>query len=201
MYNKISQKITKMLTRLKIVKNDEFEIYKYGFELIFAFSFTILVILSISLLLNMFIETILYLSGFFVVRIICGGYHAKHHYSCFLLTISSYILFLIVYCFFEQKIYSNSITIPLTIFSAVQIVLFAPIEHHNNPMTKQRKSKNRLLSIALSIIIFLLSIASLLFESDFLYNLPFCIGIVFAVIAILAAKIEIAILKRKEEQQ
>lgn len=201
MYNIISQKITEKFVRLGIIKNDDYKIYNYGFELILSLVFTIFVILLLSLLTKNFFDTILFLIGFFVVRIICGGYHAKHHYSCFITSISMYIVFLLLLSLINQCSYLNLILTLMSIISIIFILAFAPVEHPHNPMTKYRKTKNRSLSFLLSFIV-IPSLILLGFIKEILfYLLPLILGIFFAAVAILAAKVETKLLKRKEVNQ
>lgn len=201
MYKKISQIITRKFVTLGIISEDDYEIYKYGFELLIALLSTTIVIILISIFINKFVETILYLVGFFSVRVICGGYHAKHHYTCFVTTISSYLLFLLLNICFSSKPFLSLVAGVMTIVSSISIIAFAPVEHPNNPMTKYRKNRNRLLSFILSIIICLVYFIFLFFESTLLYVFSYTIGTFLAALAILAAKIEIVIFKRKEEGQ
>ena len=201
MYKKISQIITQKFVTLGIISEDDYEIYKYGFELLIALLSTTIVIILISIFINKFVETILYLVGFFSVRVICGGYHAKHHYTCFVATISSYLLFLLLNICFSSKPYLSLVTGVMTIVSLILIIAFAPIEHPNNPMTEYRKSRNRLLSFILSIIICLVYFVALFFESTLLYVFSYTTGTFLAALAISAAKIEIVIFKRKEDRQ
>lgn len=201
MYKKISQKISEKFVTLGIISNDDYEIYKYGFELLIALLSTTFIIILTSLFIDKFVETVLYLLGFFSVRAICGGYHAKHHYTCFLTTTFTYFIFLLLNIFFYSKPYFSSVSGFMTIVSAILIIAFAPIEHPNNPMTEHRKNKNRLLSLILSIVICLLHFVSLFLEFALLYVFNYTSGIFLAAIAILAAKIEIVTMKRKEETQ
>lgn len=200
MYSNISKKLTKWLIKINVIDNKNHEVYEYGFNLIISLFFSTLTIITTSFFLNRFTETILYLIGFFSVRSICGGYHAKHHYSCFIITLSSYILFLVLHNIFHLNSHLNLIVSFLTIISSILIILFAPVEHPNNPMTEYRKNKNRLLSLIFSVVICVINSVSLLSETVLKYICSYIIGVFLAALAILIAKIEIVILKRKEKQ-
>lgn len=200
MYNIISQTITKRFVKLGIIKDNDCDVYKYGFELLIALILTTGIIIIVSLFVDKFIETILYLIGFFSVRVICGGYHAKHHYSCFIATISSYLLFLLLNYCFCSKSHLNLVAGFMTIVSTILIIAFAPVKHPDNPMTEYRKKRNRLFSLILSVVICLIHFASLFLEYALLHVFNYTVGIFLAALAILAAKIEISILKRKEEK-
>lgn len=200
MYSKISKKLTSWLVNLDVIESENSEVYEYGFELIFSLIFSTLIIIAISFLMNKFIETLLYLIGFFSIRAICGGYHAKHHYSCFAITMSSYFLFLfLLYCPFIFS-HLNPIIFFSMIASITIILAFSPIEHPDNPMTEYRKKRCRFLSIILSFILSILSFVFLLKNPALSVFFSYTTGTFFASFAILAAKIELIILKRKEKE-
>lgn len=201
MYKKISQKITEKFVTIGIISKDDYDIYNYGFELLIAFLSTTFIIILISFFVGKVIETILYLIGFFCVRVICGGYHAKHHYTCFITTISSYFLFLFLNYCFSLKPYIILITGFMTIVSSVLMVAFAPIEHPDNPMTEYRKNRNRILGLILSIFICLICFVAFFLENIQPYILHFILGVFIAALTILAAKIETVIIKRKGGKQ
>ena len=193
MYKKISQIITRKFVTLGIISEDDYEIYKYGFELLIALLSTTSAIILVSIFIKKFVETILYLVGFFSVRVICGGYHAKHHYSCFITTISSYLLFLLLNICFFSKPYLIFTTGVMTIISSISIIAFAPVEY--------RKNRNRSFSLLLVFFIYIVYFVSLAFEKTSPYVFNYATGIFLAALAILTAKIEIVILKRKEGKQ
>ena len=200
MYKKISQIITRKFVKLGIVSEDDYEIYKYGLELLIALLSTTTAIVLISIFINKFVETILYLVGFFSVRVICGGYHAKHHYTCFVATISSYLLFLLLNICFSSTPFLSLVAGVMTIVSSISIIVFAPVEHPDNPMTDFRKSRNRSLSLLLTFVICIIYFMSLFLENISPYIFNYATGIFLAALAIITAKIETVIIKRKEER-
>lgn len=200
MCKRISQKVTEKFVRSGIVSKEDLEIYKYGFELLFALLSTTVIIILISLFIGKFIETILYLIGFFSVRSICGGYHAKHHYTCFVATISSYLLFLLLNICFSSEPFSSLAAGVMTIVSSILIIAFAPVEHPDNPMTDYRKSRNRFFSLLITLFICIIYFVSLVLGNTLPYVFNYATGIFLAALAILTAKIETKIIKRKEDR-
>lgn len=182
---------------LGIVKNDDYDIYQYGFELIISLLTTILVIIFISFLTSTFLKTVLFLLGFFIVRIIGGGYHAKHHYSCFITTISMYIGFLIFLYLTTELSYLKWIISILCILSGLLLLAFSPVEHSDNPMTEYRKKHNRKLSIIFSFVIILGAILPFFLEKIAEQMISCVIGVFFAALTLLAAKIENIIKERR----
>ena len=200
MYNKISKRITEKFVELGIIDKENIDIYKYGFELLLSLMFTTLCILILSIFVKKISETVIYLVGFFVVRTICGGYHAKHHYSCFITTIISYLLFLLFEHLTKNESQSKFFIVITLVFSIVIIAAFSPIEHPDNPMTEYRKIKNRRLGFILIFVLSLCLVSSLFFHNTH-YIFSFASGIFIASLAILAAKIEKYIISRKEVKQ
>lgn len=199
MYKRLSRKITEKFINIGIISEEDYEIYKYGFELIIALLLTVTDIVLISVLIHKLFQTVLYLIGFFSVRAICGGYHAKHHYSCFIITNLSYFLFLLLdYCF-SEKPYIIFVTGFMCIISSVFIGAFAPIEHPDNPMTEYRRKRNRFLSKVLLIVVCVICFAAFFFKRTSPYVFDCVTGVFLAAVAILTAKIEMIILKRREE--
>ena len=88
----------------------------------------------------------------------------------------------------------------MTIVSSALIVAFAPIEHPDNPMTDYRKSRNRSFSLLLTFVICIIYFLSLAFENTLPYVFNYSTGIFLAALAILAAKMEAMIIKRKEDR-
>ncbi len=84
--------------------------------------------------------------------------------------------------------------------SSIFILAFAPVEHPDNPMTEYRKKKNRSFSLLLAFFICIIYFVSLALENTLPYVFNYATGIFLAALAILTAKIEIMILKRKEER-
>ena len=200
MYRLLANKITNTFIKNQIIKEEEKEVYIYGLEVLLALILTTVFIIIFSIPIKLFFETLLYLLGFFTVRTICGGYHAKHHFSCFCLTMGSYLMFLLINYFVAKMNVVYPISIVFSLLAALVILLFAPVEHPNNPMTAYRKNKNRKLSILLAVLILCVVGFGFFFNNLYQKVLQINLGIFLAAMAILVAKIELIISKRKEVQ-
>lgn len=69
MYYRISKRLTDILIDNNTIDKSDAVIYQYGFELLISLTFTVFVIIVISLFFGLFFETLLFLLGFFVVVI------------------------------------------------------------------------------------------------------------------------------------
>ena len=198
MIRKFSRYVSQKFVFYKIIHQNDYEIYKYGFELFFSLFLTVIIIFVISLFLGKTLETFLYLIGFFSIRVVCGGYHAKHHISCFVTSLLTYVFFLYLHQLIIKDEYKLIFIILMLSISVPIILAFTPIEHPNNPMSVYRKKKNKKIGIILSVLIVVAFSVTIMapFLTD--YFIPVFVGIFIAVVAMVAAKIEILLLKRKE---
>ena len=159
----MTKKIAYSIANYFLYKNqfdeNKLHIYAYGFELIIATIINILGILIISAIRNYLIEAVLFLIAFILLRSTAGGFHTKHHWSCFLtMNIIFYAFSLIV-----QKIIIFNYIIYYIVFSNLFILLiiwlFSPIRSINNPLTEKQKvifRKRSMYIVLLNIIISLL---------------------------------------------
>ncbi len=153
----MSTKITAFLIKQKIISNEDREIYEYGFELLLADLFNFSVILLIGSVAHRLWPTVLYLLIFVGLRSVCGGYHAKTHLRCHIGTIGVYILFLLLLS--TQKLAENRFLLLWGDFiAAIPIILFAPIPHANKPLSETVRKQNRIRSIILFFLLFLLAL-------------------------------------------
>ena len=95
MLNKMAVKITDKLVLKKIVSDDMADIYIYGFELLISFFFSTIGVLIIGIILGRFLQTLMFLATFILLRSFTGGYHANTYAVCSLVTFS---LFGVVFC-------------------------------------------------------------------------------------------------------
>lgn len=202
LYNKVSRIITSKLLSYGAINRNDFEVYRYGIELLISLFSTIFIIAIISCFIGKVIESIVYLIAFFSVRIICGGYHAKHHWSCFLTTLCTYLFYLLFYSVIIEKENLEIVLCGITLFSFITIIMFAPVEDLNNPMSEFRKRKNKNLSIILSLTILVIFLLTCLAKNNIVEFLtPYFIGIFISSSAILVARIEKIFFIRKEEHK
>lgn len=181
---------------LGLIEENNYNIYSYGFELLLSIFTTICTILVISIFTQNFFETLFFLIGFLFTRVLCGGYHAPNHLLCFLLTLFSYLLFLVSLKFLESNTYAKYLICFFTLFSVISVAFFAPIENRHNPMTSQRKMKIKKLCIVFSFFLVISLLVLFLFKTNIIF-LSFYFGVFITSLSIVASKID-AFLKKEE---
>lgn len=165
---------TNKLRKHNIINTAEFNIYYYGFEILFSTTITAISILLISCFLNSFVFGLIYLFITMPLRSTLGGYHAHTYLRCY---ISSICLFYILSTLCQLIITYNVpefwLYVLLTL-SIVHLFISHPVQNKNHPVSYAVLNKNK--KIANKFLVFDLLLILLFIITD--YNegiLSFCI--------------------------
>ncbi len=155
MEHKLSKHICNYLLSTKIINEEYIEVYIYGTELLLSFLISTSVILTIGLITNRFINTIVFLTVFTLLRRFTGGFHANTYLMCKLFTIGTYLIVLFV----SEKITITFVPfLVLSLIGLIVICLWGPIEHPNKPITDFNKKRFKTISLLLYSILSLIGI-------------------------------------------
>lgn len=145
MLHKLAEDISFYLITNNIIDIEDREIYIYGLELLISTLLISISILILGFFIGSFISAVVFLSVHFFLKSYTGGYHAKHYYECYIYSIFTYIILIIINCI-TSDVYKPFIGLILLITSILIIFKFAPIENKNNPKTKEEMAKNKRIS-------------------------------------------------------
>ncbi len=106
MYNLMSKKLTDLFILKKIIKEEERNIYIYCFEVIISSFIYLVLFFTIAIVFKCLLQSILFLTGFWIIRSVAGGYHAKTYAKCHALFISNQI-FMILLCSLPAVVLKN----------------------------------------------------------------------------------------------
>ncbi len=99
-----------------------------------------------------------------LIRKSAGGFHAKTHLGCCCILAVVLSLFIVFIKFVPTNTYV-ALTVIAVVFSVSVILLFAPLEHENKPISDKDRRRLRKISVIYTIlvpfIIFLLFIANM----------------------------------------
>ena len=166
MFRYIAEDIAFLLIKNKIVDIEKRDECVYGAEVLLLNLSNILTALIISILSKTMLHFATFMLIFVPLRIFIGGFHAKTSESCYLITSITYALTVICVKLMPE-LYSNISAIITLAILIIPIILFAPVEHKNNPLTSDECKRNRIISIILTafdslifIALFILSIST-----------------------------------------
>lgn len=164
MFRYIAEDIAFLLIKNKIVDIEKRDECVYGAEVLLLNLSNILTALIISILTKSMLHFVAFMLIFVPLRIFIGGFHAKTSESCYLITSAIYALTILCVKLMPE-LYSNIPAIITLAILIVPIVLFAPVEHKNNPLTPDERKRNRLISIVLT------AVDSLIFVALFILSI------------------------------
>lgn len=147
MNNLICQQLFLLLLKYGKVSKEEKDIYLYGIEIILEKAENLFFVFIIIYMYKKWIEGLLFIAIYSILRKTGGGYHAKTSGGCILFTIA------IVNVFF-QLLYSTLFKPEMELFmlfSLSFIYIIAPVDCRNNPLIGKPK-KNYLFVILMIIL-------------------------------------------------
>ncbi len=96
MSEKISGIITDFLLRKNVIKEEEKEIYYYGYETLIYSIWQMLLLLVLGMIMNQIVSTVIFLMVFVSMRKYTGGYHAETRMGCTFMTVVCYVTVLVM---------------------------------------------------------------------------------------------------------
>ena len=132
------------------ITEEKLEIISYGLESIYLTFTKIILIVVLSIILNIFKETMFLLLFYNIIRLFAFGLHAKNSFACLITSLTIFIggVYLSLYLNIDIKI-----KIALAIISLILIAIYAPADTEKRPLINERKRKRfKILSIITSII-------------------------------------------------
>lgn len=93
----IAERLATKLLEEDMISIDDKEWYIYSLQIIFEKFIGYSTIIMVALLFNCFFQTIGFLLVLSGIRKHCGGFHCKDFWSCFLLSVGSYLIFVLLY--------------------------------------------------------------------------------------------------------
>ncbi|MBQ7794424.1 MAG: accessory gene regulator B family protein [Clostridia bacterium] len=172
MLKSIAEEITVVLAANDVIKTDEMEAYNYGLQLLVPKVILYITILIVSLITNTIWVSFAFVVLFMTLRRYAGGFHCKTAETCLFFSFLIYLLVLFGYDFIQripQIGYGLS-----SLFSAIVVLTFAPIEDVNRPLEGNEKVQYRLKSMAALVIILVAELVSLVFQFKTLSYVSAC---------------------------
>lgn len=182
-----AENISSFFIDKSVISENDREVYNYCFELLISETINILIILIVAILSKQYVNIVVFLVAFLLLRKWAGGYHANTHYGCTLILFFILTLFLISEVTFSHN--AKFILQFLNILVSLPIIcLFAPVDNSNKPIKNEQRKKFRVYSVILTFaLIGIICIFALIkFEKG--YELS-C-GMFIVAVSILAAKLK-----------
>lgn len=132
---KLSNNIAEILSNGNVIKDTDKDKCSYGIDIMLSSSSEILCILIISIFMRNFIETLLFFIMFAPLRIYAGGYHADSRIRCFAILVGVYAVFSL-FIHFENEMLHTAAIYGGMIFTAIMVLIAAPVLHSRKHLTE-----------------------------------------------------------------
>ena len=187
MIKQLSQRLAKSIVSSGASNGHSAAAIGFGLELIFTYLFGTSILVIISILCHQPIAWLLFILGFAPLRTTAGGFHAKSHLSCFII---SACLFTLSLAFSFLISWSRSIPLTIGLIALILVYYWSPIQANNKKLSDAQISKNRRKSLIISIVNAVLAFVFCVVNVDSaLINLYF-MGIAMAAASLIIAKIK-----------
>ena len=144
-FSLLSNKITDFLYKKEVISQEQKEVYIYGFTVLFLNILDILIILALGILIERYLDTIVFLMVFGITRQYTGGYHAKTVSKCLVV----YMLIYLVIMFFSSSnvilVNGAMFQILLCIIYIIAVIIYAPIQNDNKVISNVERKNIKLL--------------------------------------------------------
>ncbi len=172
-----------------LVDKEDEEVYAYGMEILLSAITNAVTALLIAVLTDTFFPCLLFLVSFVTMRIYAGGYHADTHLRCVITLIAAQSVFI----FIIKTISIDALTWCIPIFMAVSIpvmIIFAPVEHPNKPLSEKLKHKLRKKAL-ISMTIWLTAALVFVIAGNIIIGFSLSSGLLMISAAMIAEKIKL----------
>ena len=157
-FSLLSNKITDFLYKKEVISQEQKEVYIYGFTVLFLNILDILIILALGILIERYLDTIVFLMVFGITRQYTGGYHAKTVSKCLVV----YMLIYLVIMFLSSSniilVNGAMFQILLCIVYIIAVIIYAPIQNDNKVISNVERKKYKIISIVSAICISTISV-------------------------------------------
>lgn len=146
MINKLTEIIIYKMIEENVIASEDFDIHFYGLNLILISIFEIGVLITLSLLTGAFVEMIVFLLYFTILRSYSGGFHAKTITRCLMTSLSFSLMSIYSYYYLFQVALGNGFVL-INLISLGLLLLFAPTANKNRPISEAERIHFRKLSL------------------------------------------------------
>ena len=154
MITKCKKGIITWLIKSGVIEASDRELYEYALHSLWLLVAPLIIAIVFGIIMGSPGEAVIMILPFMAVRKFSGGYHAKRERNC--LIGSSLLVMLCIYCT-DHLEYGVTISICL-ILATISLTIFSPINSENHRLDSDEKSRYKVVTAVIAIIVCALSI-------------------------------------------
>lgn len=130
-FARLSHKIGNNLVHSNVIKEEDAEIYIYGINQILVSVLNVSSALIIGLILDMILESVIFMAAYIPLRSFVGGYHAKTPVRCYILSL---IMITVVLTGMKYLPVAEIVCYAVLLATVLIVFLLSPVEDKNKPL-------------------------------------------------------------------
>lgn len=138
MLKKLAGQIVGRQVRTGSLTKEETEVYTYAYEVLLNQLINIFLSVVIAVCMRDALTVFVFLASYIPLRSYCGGYHAKTHLRCSLLSAGLLVLVCIMMRMPNARM-DGVLALSAFLLSGVLIFVYAPVESANKPLDDQER--------------------------------------------------------------
>lgn len=191
MISSLSERIANGLLKQSNIKDDEQDLYQYGFFILLSQILYLIIACIIGVLLGTFFESIIFYIAFQFIRRYAGGYHASTETRCEILSTLSILVCIVIIRL--SKVCDSQIHL-LIISAVAAIIIFAlcPLDTPEKPLSETEFRYFRKIAWLILSVISLVVIISYFVQLKWLqmFFAPCCLSLILESVLLTAGKLK-----------
>lgn len=147
----IAEKLVFQATNSGVIKDKDHDLYLYAFHALISYTCSFATMFVIAMLMHRLIESVIFIFFFYPLRVYVGGFHAKTELKCYIISTIMFIgmILIDIVCVPGIPVWTS---ILLLVFSVIVVLLKAPVESENKPLSQGELRKYKMLARIICII-------------------------------------------------
>lgn len=199
MISRLSERIVKCLLKQSGIKDDEQDLYQYGFFILLSQILYLIIACIIGILLGAFFESIIFYIAFQFIRRYAGGYHASTETRCEVMSTLSILVCLVVIRLSKTYDFQFALLV-VSIASAACIAVLCPLDTPEKPLSEKEFKYFRKISWLILSVISLVVTISYFVRLKWLqiFFVPCCLSLILESLLLTAGKVKKLTLNKSE---
>lgn len=186
MISSLSKKITEHLISTNVIGYEDFDLYNYGFFILFSEIFLFVYCLIVGAILKIILPIILFYVFFFVAHRFAGGVHVKTELHCQTITLLFFLVGIVAIK--QSSLINYGILNVIYVICAVLLVIFSPADTPQKPLSNKEKTLFKKIT-SLIVIVAFIAIVILSKKNMNIYASAIIVAIVLQTISVICGRL------------
>lgn len=186
MIGEMSKRATEKLIENQIIGKEDFDLYNYGLFILISETLLFVYCLSVGAVLKNILPSVLFYIFFSLVHRFSGGFHAKTELHCLIITLSFFLISIILIKLSTQL---NCITlIAFYVCCSIILIILSPADTPQKPLSNKEKFLFKKMT-SLIIVVGFIVIVALFVKNIYLYANAIVIAVFLQTLSIICGRL------------